>query len=404
MADGRGEAAAALADLDLTVPGLYLREDYYELLARLRDEAPALRTADGSRAISRYDDIRAISRDPERFVSGRGVLINDPLRNDGDAPPNTFSVLHLDPPLHATYRQVVNRRFTPRAVSGLEGTIRRTVAEAFDQVETTEPVDAVDALAARVPIAVIAEMFGIADADREMFRIWSDAVIAAPDDADALGAADEVGRMAQYLLEHVRSPATDGNALLDILKSTELDGRPLDGGEIMGFCLTLLVAGNETTRTLISGGMEALADHPDQREALAADPSLVPAAVEELLRWVTPIQAFGRTAVTEVELGGTTIGPGEFVVMLYASGNRDAAAFGPTADRFDVTRPVSPTHVAFGFGEHLCLGAALARLEARVFFEELLARHPDYRVVGPVERTRSTLVRGIHRLPVVLSP
>lgn len=173
-------------ELDLTVPGLYLRPDYYELMARLRSEAPALRTKDGSRAITRYDDIRAISRDPARFVSSRGALINDPMRNDGAAPPNTFSILHLDPPLHATYRKIVNRQFTPRAVSGLEDSIRNMVTEAFDQAAPVETIDGVDALAARVPIAIIAEMFGIGGADREMFRIWSDAIIATPDDADAL--------------------------------------------------------------------------------------------------------------------------------------------------------------------------------------------------------------------------
>ena len=183
-------------------------------------------------------------------------------------------------------------------------------------------------------------------------------------------------------MAHIDSPATEGNDLLEVLKATELEGRPLNRLEIMGFCMTLLVAGNETTRTLISGGMEALYQQPDQRADLADDPSLLPVAVEELLRWVTPIQAFGRTAAVDVELGGEDVAAGDFLVMLYASGNRDEAVFGPTAARLDVRRPVTPTHVAFGFGEHLCLGAALARLEARIFFEELLARYPDLRAGG----------------------
>jgi cytochrome P450 len=172
----------------------------------------------------------------------------------------------------------------------------------------------------------------------------------------------------------------------------------------MGFCMTLLVAGNETTRTLISGGLEALHQEPDQRAALAEDLSLLPTAVEELLRWVTPIQAFGRTAVVDVELGGEDIPAGDVLIMLYASGNRDEAAFGPTAAHLDIRRPVTPTHLAFGFGEHLCLGAALARLEARIFFEELLIRYPRYEVAGEVEYVRSTLVRGAARMPLVLAP
>jgi cytochrome P450 len=282
--------------------------------------------------------------------------------------------------------------------------IRRTVDEVLAAVPADEPVDAVECLASEIPIAVIAEMFGVGDADRAVFRRWSDAIIASPDQADAAASAPEVGQMAEFLIAHIDSAATEGNDLLEILKGAELDGRPLNSIEIMGFCLTLLVAGNETTRTLLSGGMEELARCPDQRRDLALDLSQVPTAIEELLRWVTPIQAFGRTAVVDVEVGGQEIPAGDFLVMLYASGNRDEAAFGPTAGRFDVHRPVTPTHVAFGFGEHLCLGASLARLEARIFFEALLSRYPTYEVVGEPEYVPSTVVRGASRLPVVLAP
>ncbi len=397
---------ADVADLrlDLTEPGFFLRPDYFDLLADLRRQAPVHRTLDGSWAVTRYEDIRSVSRDPDRFVSGRGVLINDPLRSDGSGGLPTFSILHLDPPVHAQYRKIVNRQFTPRAVGHLEAMIRRTVAEVLDGVVPDEPVDAVDALASVVPIAVIAELFGVGDADRDVFRRWSDAVIASPDRSDAPRSVPEVGQMAEYLTTHIDSPATEGNDLLGILKGAELDGRPLNRLEIMGFCMTLLVAGNETTRTLLSGGMEALHQRPDQRADLAQDPSLLPAAVEELLRWVTPIQAFGRTALVDVDLGGQEVRAGDFLVMLYASGNRDEAAFGQRAGHLDVHRPVSPTHVAFGFGEHLCLGASLARLEARVFFEELLSRYPTYELVGRPEYVRSTLVRGASRMPVVLAP
>jgi cytochrome P450 len=397
---------ADVADLhlDLTRPGFFLRPDYFDVLADLRIQSPVHRTSEGSWAVTRYDDIRSISRDPDRFVSGRGVLINDPMRSDGSGGLNAFSILHLDPPVHALYRKVVNRQFTPRAVGHLEGTIRRTVTEVFDTVVPDEPLDGVGDLAAVVPIAVITELFGVGGADREIFRRWSDAIIAAPDRADSAESAADLGQMADFLMAHIDSPATEGNDLLDVLKATELDGRPLNRAEIMGFCMTLLVAGNETTRTLVSGGLEVLWTQPDQRADLADDPTLLPVAVEELLRWVTPIQAFGRTAVVDVELGGEAVAAGDFLIMLYASGNRDEAVFGPTADRLDIRRPVTPTHVAFGFGEHLCLGAALARLEARIFFEELLARFPAYDLVGQVEYVRSTLVRGAARMPIVLAP
>jgi cytochrome P450 len=390
-------------DFDLTTPGFFLRPDYFELLADLRAHAPVHRTADGMLAVSRYEDIRAISRDPTRFVSGRGVLINDPLRNPEGTGQDTFSILHLDPPLHATYRALVNRQFTPRAVAPLGERIRAVVGQVLDEVAADGPVDFVSAVAAPIPITVIAEMFGVADADRDQFRRWSDAVI---ESTDRTGdeQADELGQMAGFLLDHIDSPATESNDLLDLLKTSRLGDRPLTRVEIMGFCLTLLVAGNETTRTLISGGVEALALHPEQRALLVGDPSLLPAAVEEMLRWVTPIQAFGRTAAEPVDIGGVAVEAGEFVVLLYASGNRDEEAFGPTADRFEVTRPALSTHVAFGFGEHACIGASLARLEARIFFEELLARFPHFELSGAPTFTASTLVRGAEAMPVTLAP
>jgi cytochrome P450 len=397
-------ADVADIELDLTQPGFYLRPDYFDFLASLRKGAPAFRCVGGSWALTRYEDIRTVSRDPMRFVSRRGVLINDPLRSDSSGELKTFSILHLDPPIHSLYRKIVNRHFTPKAVTHLESTVRRTVSEVLDATSPSKEIDGVASLAAPVPIAVIAELFGVGDADRELFRRWSDAVIAAPDQADGTGGNDEFRSMAEFLMGHIESSQTDGDSLLGILKSSQLDGRPLNQLEIMGFCMTLLVAGNETTRTLISGGMEALHQHPLQRTLLAENPAMVPDAVEELLRWVTPIQAFGRTALVDVEIAGEYIAEGDFVIMLYASGNRDEAVFGPTAGQFDVSRPVSPTHLAFGFGEHLCLGASLARLEARVYFEELLARYPDYDLPAPAEYVRSTLVRGAATMPMVLEP
>jgi cytochrome P450 len=389
--------------IELTRPGFFLRPDYFDVLATLRREAPVHRTDDGLLAVTRHEDIREISRDPVRFVSGRGVLINDPLRDPAGAGRNTYSILHLDPPLHAAYRTLVNRQFTPRAVSALGERIRRVVVDTLEALPTDRDLELVDAAAAPIPIAVIAEMFGVADADRALFRRWSDAVIESTD-RSVEERNEELGQMATFLLGHIDTAVAGDNHLLGLLTSATLDGRPLTRAEIMGFCLTLLVAGNETTRTLISGGVEALCRHPDQRAVLVADRSLLPGAVEEMLRWVTPIQAFGRTAVVDVEVAGVEVAAGEFVVLLYASGNRDETVYGPSADRFAVTRPELPKHVAFGFGEHVCLGASLARLEARIFFEEFLARFPNAELRGEPEYTRSTLVRGASSLPVRLEP
>jgi cytochrome P450 len=167
--------------------------------------------------------------------------------------------------------------------------------------------------------------------------------------------------------------------------------------------MSLLVAGNETTRHLISGGLVALAEHPDQRAALAADESLIPTAVEEMLRWVTPILAMGRTTACPVDLGGTQVSQDEYLVMLYAAANRDETVFGDTADAFDVTRSPNP-HLAFGIGEHFCLGAQLARLEAKIVFTEVLRRWPNYQVLDGVELGASTLLRETVKLPILLQP
>ena len=387
--------------ITLTAPGFFLRPDYFEVLAALRRHSPVHRTDDGLLAVSRYEDIRTISRDPTRFVSGRGVLVNDPLRDPDGSVENTWSILHLDPPLHAAYRTLVNRQFTPRAVDRLADSIRRAVTDVLDAVPAHVTVDFVEAVAAPIPIAVIADMFGVAVGDRAQFRRWSDAVIESTDRTEQ-ERAEELGQMATFLMEHIDSPRTGSNDLLNLLKSSTLGGRPLSRSEIMGFCLTLLVAGNETTRTLISGGVEALARHPEQRARLVGDPGLMAGAVEEMLRWVTPIQAFGRTASVDVEIAGTPVAAGEFVVLLYASANRDEEVYGPTADRFEVGRHHLPTHLAFGFGEHVCIGASLARLEARLFFEQLLARHPSFALDGEPEYTSSTLVSGARTLPVRL--
>ena len=170
------------------------------------------------------------------------------------------------------------------------------------------------------------------------------------------------------------------------------------------FLLTLLVAGNETTRTLLSGTALVLSEHPEQRAALVADPTLLAGAVEESLRWVTPVQAFCRTATGDTTVAGQSIRQGDYLCLLYASGNRDELIFGEDAAEFDVRRATNPMHVAFGFGEHVCLGASLARMEGRIFLEELLARYPTYEVAGAAERVASTTVAGIRSLPVVLAP
>lgn len=383
--------------LNPEIIGTFTEPDYYDELARLRRDEPVREYAPNSWTIARYADVRAISRDPLQFSSTRGVLLNDPMRYGKKI---SGSVLHMDPPEHAPWRSLVSRRFTPRAVTGLEDRIRTVARSVLAEVQPGAEIDFVDAVAAPFPVLVIAELLGIESGDREQFRRWSDAAIESPD-RPGEGMA-ELAALFHYLQAHVE--ARRGEPTDDIASNVvhaQIEGEPITTNEAVGYLLALLVAGNETTRHLVSGSTYALAEHPDQRDLLRREPGRIAGAVEECLRWVTPIQAFGRTATSATELQGQAIAEGDFVVMLYASANRDEDVFGPSAGAFDVTRPLDAQHLAFGFGEHLCLGAALARLEGRVFLEELLARFPDYEVTAEPELSRSTLVRGATRMPVV---
>jgi cytochrome P450 len=388
---------------DAASTGFYAQADYFEVLRSLRDDAPVNRFAPGMATVARYEDVREVSRDPQRFNSGGGALVNDPVRTGTQPDGMPRSILFMDPPEHAGHRKLLNREFTPRSVGGLEARVRALACEVLDRAPAREPIDAVDLLTAPFPMLVIAELMGIADGDRADFRRWSDATIESTDrpPGETLEAVIELhGFLSAHLEAKRRDPGDD---LVSMLVRGSVDGRALSTDELIMFLLTLLVAGNETTRTLLSGGLIALAEHPDQRAGLAADPGGTATAVEECLRWVTPIQTFCRTVVADTTGGGHAVGAGDYLIMLYASANRDERAFGPDAGRFDVTRPVNPAHLAFGFGEHLCLGAALARLEARVFLDELLRRYPTYVLDGEPERVASTLIAGIRSLPVVLA-
>jgi cytochrome P450 len=379
--------------ISITEPGFFNQPDYYDVLARLRAEAPVFNSEPNTWLVTCYDDIRAISRDTAHFSSHNGVLINDPART---GPLMEGSILHMDPPEHAEYRRVVSREFTPRSTGAMEAQVARIVNDVFDAAPQGEEIDFIRHIAMPIPVRVIADLLGVADTELDEFHKWSDAMIEVSDNPSA-EAMQLAGEFFGFVNTRVKErKVTPGDDLISLLVQTDLTKN-----EVVGFCMSLLVAGNETTRHLLTMGAHALALNPDQRAALAAGGDMH-AAVEELLRWVTPIQAFGRTATSDVAVGGTTIPAGDFAVMLYASGNRDESVFGATANVLDVTRPPSPTHVAFGFGEHNCLGAPLARMEARMAFEQLLRRFPEYEVAADPVMTNSTLVRGAHEMKVIL--
>jgi cytochrome P450 len=391
----------ATMEIRLDDPDFFLG-DVEPVYRWLRAEAPVHRDpSSGLWALSKHADILRVSRDPEVFCSSRGVVVNDPLRLVG-ALPTPPSIIHLDPPAHNQMRRTVSRAFTPRRIAMLEPRIRELARETLDAVPAGDVFDFVEHVAMPLPMLVIAEMLGVPTGDRATFRRWSDEIIAG---ADATTMPGAVAELFAYFHEMVaRRRVEPGEDLLSLLAVGEVEGDRLADEEILIFCMTLLVAGNETTRNLIAGGMRALIEHPEERRKLEADPSLLPSAIEEMLRWVSPIRCFARTPTRDVEIRGRRIPEGDYVVLLYAAGNRDEEVFGPTAGEFRVDRPTEPMHLAFGYGEHLCLGATLARLEARVMFGDLFARWPRLEIVGPVEVVRSTVVNGLARMPVRVRP
>jgi cytochrome P450 len=349
-------------------------------------------------AAPRHEDVIAVSRDPETFCSSRGILLSDLTR---EIVPRS-SITYIDPPEHGRYRKLIQPAFSPGRLRALEERIRNLAHDLAAALEPGRTIELVEDFAAPLPILVIADMLGIPASDRETFKRWSDAVIEAGTEQTPENMAQTGELVAYFLAILAERRAHPGDDVISTLVQSEIDGQRLEDFDLIAFCLTLLVAGNETTRNLIAHGAIALATHPDELTQLKRDGALLPAAIEEMLRWGTPVGSFMRTATRDVTVRGTAVREGDRIFMLYASANRDEAVFGDDAESFRISRDAS-RHVAFGFGEHFCLGAALARLEGRIAFDELLARFRRIDIAGEIERLHSIVIRGIVRLPVVLS-
>jgi cholest-4-en-3-one 26-monooxygenase len=317
----------------------------------------------------------------------------------------------MDPPLHTRYRRLVNKGFTPRMIGELQQSIHGVADEIIDRICESGSADFVIDVAAELPLVVLAELLGVPPEDRSKMFDWSNRMIGREDaeyqgaqavaEENAALAAAELFGYANELYEHKR--ADPGEDLMSVLTQVELDGERLSELELDLFFMLLAVAGNETTRNLMSGAMVAFSQFPDQWERLRADRTLLPSAVEEMLRFVTPVMNFRRQATEDVELGGEKIKEGDKVVFFHVSANRDETVF-DDPDSFDVGRKPNP-HMAFGGGgPHFCLGANLARMEIVVMFEHLLDRLPDIRVDGAVERLQSNFINGVKHLPVAFSP
>jgi cytochrome P450 len=350
-------------------------------------------------ALLKYEDVRFVSSNPATFTSTRGITIPDPALPSPVQPGN---LIFTDPPRHRQMRKLINSGFTRRRVSVLEPKIRDLVGGILDGLEPDSVHEFAEEIAAPLPTRLIAELIGAPPEDWEQFRAWSDAATGSADpeiELDPLVAAGQLFEYFQKLIGARRVEPRDD--LLSVLAGAEIDGDRLTDEDLLNFAFLLLVAGNETTRNLIALGTLALMTHPEQQRLLVDDPSLIPAAIEEMLRWNSPVVHMARTATIDVDIRGQRIAEGDVVVMLYQSANRDEDVFGPDSEEFRVTRHPNP-HIAFGCGEHSCIGAQLARLEAGVMFEELLRRFPRLTLVGDVDRMRATMVPGVKRMPVRL--
>ncbi len=417
------EVGRGLEAIDLTDGRNFVERVPHEWFSLLRRTAPVWWHPAPSRApsaaayadplatggfwcVTGYEDCVTVNRDWERFSSYRGGALFHDMEPEA-LEQQRLMMLNMDPSMHTRYRRLVNKGFTPKMVRDLEASIVGYADEIIDAVCEQGTADFVEDIAAELPLLVIAELLGIPKADRRMVFDWSNRMIGSEDpEYQVSPAAASEAAMAVYAYADELSSAkraSPGDDVVSVLLHAEVDGEKLDQLEIDLFFLLLIVAGNETTRNLMSGAMTAFFEHPDQWRRLLDDRTLLPSAVEEMLRFVTPVMHFRRTATQDCRLGDQDIAAGDKVVFWHISANRDDTVF-DAPDVFDVGRRSNP-HIAFGGGgPHFCLGANLARMEIKVMFDRLLERIPDIELSGDVQRLQSNFINGTKHLPVSFAP
>jgi len=380
------------------------RRNPYPIFRDLRDHQPAYFDDErGFWALSRFADVLGALHDPATFISGEGIILEG-----GQVATPYPMIITMDPPRHGQLRALVARGFTARPIGANAPAVRALARELIDGFAGAGEVELVGSFSGVLPLLVIGSLLGVERDGLDEFHRLADTMMnqhpADPPSIDAgrVASAAILDRIGAIVEERRRSPRDD---LVSALVAATVDGDRLADEEIIGFCYLLILAGTETTANLIANGVMALANHPDQRSELAGDPTLIPDAIEEILRWDSPVQSQARTTTRPVELHGRTIPEGVKVLILFGAAGRDDREF-PDPDRFDIHRRIE-RHLTFGHGIHYCLGAALARLEAQVAFEELLARLPDWSIDADqdeLDRIRSYMVRGPARLPLAFTP
>jgi len=395
--------------IDLYDSATYEHAPPHAELERLRREDPVhfqpMPDGTGYWAVLRYADLVNVARHPNLYSAELGGVVLE------DLPPESLAMMRdmllaMDPPRHLDHRRNIAPRFTPAVIGQLEGRIRTICRSILSGIVDGSEVDFVHDVCAHVPSQVVGELVGIPREDWPRIHAWSernsggqDPEIAAADADAAMSATVE---MAMYAIELAgRRRAEPADDLITHLLGCEVDGHTMTDVELGGFFVQLVTAGNDTTRTMLSSGLAALLEHPDQLAIVRGDRASIPGAVEEILRWANPLHYFRRTTTAATELAGRSIAAGDKVAMMYTSANRDDAVFSDP-HRFDVRRDPNP-HLSFGTGEHFCLGVHLARLEGRVFFEELFDEFRAIELVGTPRRQRSNLNNALKVLPVRLS-
>ena len=394
-------------DVNIYDPAQYASAVPHDKFTRLRASSPIFfqkeSNGPGYWAVMKHADISYISKNPQLFSSAKGG-INIPDAEPEDLEIARLIMINMDPPQHGRFRKLVSTGFTPKMTARLEDAIRAAVTLILDRVARESEVDFVASIASQLPLYLIADLIGWPEADRDKMFDWSDRVSRIDyDPEDARIAAFEFWDYCTTLIESIEDPKNGNDDLLHTLLRAEIDGEALSPLEIVNFLLLLAIGGNETTRNCISGGFLALHQNPKELELLLQNPEAhLDNAVEEMLRWTSPIIAFRRTATEDVTLRGANIRSGDKVVLYYASGNRDEEIF-QQSQHFEITRSPNP-HLSFGVGQHFCLGSTLARMEIKLLFEGLLKRFPKMRPIGEVERLNSNYVNGVVSFKVLPGP
>jgi cytochrome P450 len=388
--------------IDLVSPSSFAQGHPAVQYAWLRDNDPVHWHEEpdgpGFWTVTRHEDVKTVGRNAGLFSSRPTIMIDD--RNATDLDDHTM-MLTMDPPRHTQYRKLVSPRFLRRAAGRMRPGIERLAAEIVDGVADRDDFDLVEDVAGLLPSYVIAEMLGIPYQDGvELYRLTETlhADPASQPDGAGMAAVVEMFNYANGVWNEKR--AHPGDDLASALVTADVDGRRLDEIDFNLFFLLLIDAGGDTTRNLVAGGMDALLTHPDERERLTADLGLLPTAIEEMLRWTSPVIYMRRTATTDTDLGGRRIQAGQKVVMYYGAANRDPRAF-DEPERFDITR-MPNDHLAFGGGgPHFCLGSHVARVEIDAMFRQLLTRLPDLQKIGETEWLPSTFISGPKHIGVL---